>query len=142
MNEFLNSLSDRELAFLVHFKLDSYLKRSQEIILQHIEERGLSFADLESLRRQEAVIDDDFHERCPRCASEKHITVNSIAHHTGRRIPFMAKDEKPVMACFKQFTVCDFVITDDNGEMSKPNFFNNKFTWFRSLWDKFFPGKR
>ncbi len=140
MNDFLNSLSDRELAFLVHHKLDSYLKNTQEKILAHLKERNLSSGDLENLRRSEAAITDEFHERCPRCASEKHTKTENIAHQPHRRVPFMHADEKPILAVFKQCIVCDYVLNDDNGEVSKSKFFAIRFSWLKLFWNKFFYG--
>jgi hypothetical protein len=60
MNEFLNSLSDRELAFSVHFKLDSYLIQTQETILNHMKSRCLNITDIENLHNSKSTFVYEF----------------------------------------------------------------------------------
>lgn len=66
----LAELEDFELAFIFHYKIDSYMPKTKGMILKEIKKRGLSESSLNSLRTEkelEGYVTTD--KCCPRCKS-------------------------------------------------------------------------
>lgn len=129
VREFLKSLSDRELAFLIKFKYSGYLNNSKKLILEEVDERGLSNLALSKL-----VEDSPFGgdvsplNQCMRCGSFKLSTVSELKKFTGRMEAigyiFSGKSGKVEKT---ECLVCGYVLSDPNRDREV------KFDWVEKV---------
>lgn len=68
-DQFISSLEDCELSFLKKYKLKSYLKPTQQKILDELESRNLTSVIQEQLIRERE--NNTENTGCPRCNSQK-----------------------------------------------------------------------
>jgi predicted Zn-ribbon and HTH transcriptional regulator len=115
----LSSYEDFELAYLVKYKLDSYMNERQEIVFKHIKSRGLTPDKLKSLvsqyDRKELW---DTKKRCPRCKSSK-LQSRKVVPKSGNRGMYDAAanlrfEESKVEETICM--VCGFMVDNPNGE--------------------------
>ena len=119
LEKILSSYEDFELAYLVKYKLDSYMKERQEIVFEHIKSRGLTPDKLKSLVSQYDHKELwDTKKRCPRCKSAK-LQSRMVVPKTGNRGMYdeaanlryeQSKVEETI--CM----VCGFMVDNPNGE--------------------------
>ncbi len=67
---FLDECEDFELAFIVKYKINSYLPDTRKKIIDYVQERGLSAEDVEELINNNSWKTTDIN-KCPRCGSSK-----------------------------------------------------------------------
>lgn len=125
-DEFISSLEDFELAFLKKYKLKTYLKPTQDKVLQEIEKRRLFDRELEKLIHQKEH--NPGNTGCPRCNSNKIRTerielTNGSAGGGGAKIALVGAamgsghdltSKGTRVTCL----VCGFVLKDEDGKSS------------------------
>lgn len=119
---FLDTLSDRELAFFAKFKLHTYIIDTQYEIKKYIDDRKLYPQAIDKLIKEKVEIDEK-RMCCPRCGSSKLLKSNvkwtevyskhDIAK-AGNSWNGIYKDE---IIC----NVCDFWLEDPNKKAPKGN---------------------
>ena len=119
LEKILSSYEDFELAYLVKYKLDSYMKERQEIVYEHIKKRGLTPEKLKSLvsqyDRKELW---DTKKRCPRCKSAK-LQSSRVSPKTGNRDMYDAAANLRYEESKVEETiclVCGFMVDNLNNE--------------------------
>jgi len=119
LTEILSTYEDFELAYLVKYKLDSYMKERQEIVFEHIKTRGLTPEKLKSLISQyDQKKPWDTKKRCPRCKSAK-LQSRKVVPKMGNR----GKYDEAANLRYEQSKVeeticmvCGFMVDNPNGE--------------------------
>jgi len=81
-SQYIKSLQDHELAFLKKYKLKTYLKTTQELILKEIFNRGLQ--DYELRKMIQEIEFNPANTGCPRCNSQK-IRTDTVDISRGNR---------------------------------------------------------
>lgn len=119
---FLDTLSDRELAFFAKFKLRTYMSDTQYEIKKYIDGRKLYPLAIEKLINEKVKGDEQFF-CCPRCGSPKllknNVKLTELYTKHEIRLAYslpngIYKDE---IIC----TVCDFWLEDPNKKAPKGN---------------------
>jgi len=119
LEKVLSTYEDFELAYLVKYKLDSYMKERQEIVFEHIKSRGLTPDKLKSLVSQydhKELWDNK--KRCPRCKSAK-LQSRRVSPKTGKGGMYdeaagLRYEESKVEETI--CLVCGFMVDNPNGE--------------------------
>ena len=119
LEKVLSTYEDFELAYLVKYKLDSYMKERQEIVFEHIKSRGLTPDILKSLVSQydhKELWDNK--KRCPRCKSAK-LQSRRVSPKTGKGGMYdeaagLRYEESKVEETI--CLVCGFMVDNPNGE--------------------------
>ena len=135
----LSSYEDFELAYLVKYKLDSYMKERQEIVFEHIKSRGLTPDKLKSLVSQyDCIALWDSKKRCPRCKSSK-LQSRMVVPKSGNRGMYDAAANLRFEESKIEETiclVCGFMVNNPNGEnwdrpaLGERNKKRGLFRWF------------
>ncbi|SNR60757.1 hypothetical protein SAMN06265371_106216 [Lutibacter agarilyticus] len=129
IDKYLSDFDDYELAFFAKYKLDTYLKNSQEKIKKILFKRGLTEYRIEKLIEENPkskLIDEK--ERCPRCYSDKirrdkvKYTNESSGGSFGILIKaYNSNNEKVTYKNEVICNVCGFWLKDPNNEKPKMN---------------------
>ncbi len=114
LTDTLSTYEDFELAFVVKYKLDSYMKETRLKVIEYIKSRELASEDIKSLIIEyESKQFDDNKERCPRCKSLK-VGVESVDFYNTNSQSISIYDgiKKDKITCL----VCGFLIENPNNE--------------------------
>lgn len=139
----LKTYEDFELAFLMKYKIDSYMKERQKIVMEYIQSRNLTVENLNDLIKEyEHKKPWDTEKRCPRCKSNKLQSTRVMLKNTTNGSPEMydsisnlryeaSKHEETI--CL----VCGFMVDNPNNEnWNRPIHGQvKKRSWFRKLVD-------
>ncbi|MEO8254830.1 MAG: hypothetical protein ABI554_10645 [Flavobacterium sp.] len=138
--DFLDTLSDHELAFFAKYKQHTYMRDTQEDIKNYILERNLTQKAIDQFIAQPTQLYYENAECCSRCGTDK-LLINNVQwtqthqkHNYGNE--FIFKDSlyngdviyKDEIIC----NVCDFWLEDPNNQNPKKK---RKRTWI--IWDLF-----
>ncbi len=138
LDKILKEYTDTELAFLMMYKFESYMPKSQKLITEELNSRGLTQSRLEELRTNLTAEDyKDKELRCPRCFSNKILNERSELWNTrvktGHSISREALDGIAGRADFVESLtcmICDYVISDPN-EDHKNTIAERFINWFK-----------
>lgn len=138
--EFLDTLSDHELAYFAKYKSHTYMRDTQQDIKEYIQKRNLTQKAIDQYINKAKQLDYNSQKCCPRCGSDKLLVNNVVWTENYRRHKYdrslilygdiyggidICKDE---IIC----NVCDFWLEDPNNK--KPGK-KRKRTWL--IWDFF-----
>jgi hypothetical protein len=79
IQELLNSLSDRELAYFSKYRRYEFMAESQKKIQSELEKRNITESRIESLIN---IVESITNENCPRCPSENFIDIKDVELRT------------------------------------------------------------
>ncbi|SFS81328.1 hypothetical protein [Lutibacter maritimus] len=127
IKNFLSDFDDYELAFFAKFKLNTYLKNSQENIEKILFKRGLTKYRIEQLIKNNPKSKlADGKERCPRCYSDKirndKVELTNTSSGFGLSDKIATYDGMIGKATYKDeiiCNVCGFWLKDPNEEKPK-----------------------
>ena len=138
--DFLDTLSDHELAYFAKYKLHTYMRDTQQDIKEYIQKRNLSQKSIDQYITKPTLLYYEKSLCCHRCGSDK-LLINNVQwtqthqkHNYGNDFIFqndlytedvIYKDE---IIC----NVCDFWLEDPNNKKPKKK---KKRTWL--VWDFF-----
>ncbi len=120
--EFLNSLTDRELAYFSKFKLHKYSKYTQDDIKEFLKIKNFSEEKINSLIPSGRYAENNQTKQCPQCGSKKLLINNVQWTETYGKIGW--EDDKAVAKGFSGkitykdeviCNVCDYWLQDPNG---------------------------
>lgn len=136
--EFLDTLSDHELAFFAKYKLHTYMRDTQQYIKDYIQKRNLNQKTLDQLVTKRTLLYYKKGKCCSRCGTNK-LLINNVEWTETYNKPgypdeiavgdalFMGKPTyKDEIIC----NVCDFWLQDPNNRKPKEK---RKKTWL--IWD-------
>ena len=124
---FLETLSDKELAYFITFKKNVYTKETQKIIADYIQRRGFTQKKVESLVQKKFYSTTDQIQVCPRCGSDKFL-INTVEWTDNIGKPGFEDDRAVSESIFRNkitekdeiiCNVCDFWIQDPNNRGPK-----------------------
>ncbi|REE78705.1 hypothetical protein BX611_3036 [Lutibacter oceani] len=133
IEEYLSEFDDYELAYFAKYKLDTYLKNSQENINQILFKRGLTKSRIKNLieNNPKSKLDDN-KERCPRCYSDKirkdKVEYTNESNGGSLGIAITAYNATNGKVPYKNEVICNvcgFWLKDPNNE--KPKMFITRF---------------
>ena len=83
--EFLSTLSKEELAFFYKYKLPTYTKATQDVIVNYIENKGMTARVVEEIvsNHKSIAISNEHLNVCPRCSSTKIMEDRIESDRTG-----------------------------------------------------------
>ena len=147
IEKYLSDFDDFELAFFAKFKLDTYLKNSQEKIEKVLFKRGLTKSRIEQLIESNPKSKlADGKERCPRCYSDKvrndKVEWTNTASGYGLSDKIATYDGMIGKATYKDEVICNvcgFWLQDPNDEKPK-NLKTNLFSGLMTIVIGFFRG--
>ena len=124
-DQFISSLEDFELSFLKKYKLNAYLKPTQQKILDEIKRRNLTAEKQEQLIKERE--NNEENTGCPRCDSQKirtdQIDLEKGSGAGGYKIAYLGAAQASghdLTAKGKRLIceICGFILKDDNKQDS------------------------
>lgn len=138
--DFLDTLSDHELAFFAKYKSHTYMREMQQDIKEYILKRNLSQKAIDQYTTTATQLYYENAECCPRCGSDK-LLINNVVWTENYRNPrydrnlILHGDIYTGLDIYKDeviCNVCDFWLEDPNNKKPKKK---KKRTWI--IWDFF-----
>ena len=116
LKETLDGYEDFELSFMRKYKLETYVKSTQEKLRSYIKSRSLNEQKRNALiERWEFVEIDSNTKHCPRCTSRK-IQSQQVESYNSRASSIDGMAGKATYATKEVCDVCGYWISDPNDE--------------------------
>ena len=119
---FLDTLSDRELAFFAKYKLHTYMTDTQYEIQRYIDGRKLYPNAIDKLLKEKVKVNQQY-ICCPRCGSDKLLKNNVRWTEIYSKYDLRKANQSSNGICKDEIicTVCDFWLEDPNKKAPKGN---------------------
>lgn len=116
LTKFLESLTPLELAFMHHFRFETFTENSKEEFLKYVTAQFLSVENLEEMYQRSQIEGFEVEEdHCPRCGSDKIQNIREEKINTNKSEGLDGlSGGSPIMVEKKSCNVCSLIISDPN----------------------------